>query len=339
MFKKVIAVAAGKGGVGKSTVSTLLAQLLTSKQYRVGLIDADLYGPSLSHILKVDQPPKIDNSKLIPAKSGGISFISSTFFGYEEKPAAVRAPIVNHMISQFVHEVAWDDLDYLIVDFPPGTGDIQLTLLQTLNFNGAILVTTPQKVALKDVYKAYQMFQNMKVPLIGVIENMSYFSLDENRKIFPFGEGQVTKFCELNNLNYLGQIPIDENLSKHCDLGQNLIENASKGVLKEMESALNKILYKTDQEKEKDFSLKRVDDFHFDVIWSSKDSMRYKLSTLQKNCPCSKCQTSSEVKISESVMAKNIETVGNYAIKVHFTSGCSRGVFTLKLLKELGTKL
>lgn len=233
VLNKTIAVAAGKGGVGKSTVSVLLAQKLKERGFSVGIIDADIYGPSIGHIFHPETQPFVKEGKLQPAICGGIKYISSSFLGYDIKPASVRAPIVNTMVHQFIEEVFWGDLDFLIVDFPPGTGDIQLTLMQILNFDGAILVTTPQKVALHDVEKAFLMFLHMNVRICGMIENLSYLNGKEIE--YPFGYGQAIKFCEKNKINYLGRLPIDHSISMCCDNRLNLVKNASSQVLEDFE--------------------------------------------------------------------------------------------------------
>ena len=172
-----IAVLAGKGGVGKSTVAVHLAGALASKNV-VGLLDADIYGPSLQQMLKEESLPcNADGESLHPAKAGEISLMSYAYF--QQAGGAVRAPVANGLIEQFVHGVRWGKLDYLVVDFPPGTGDIPLTLLQEIPFDGAVLVTTPQEVALIDVEKTILMLQRMCVPILGLIENMSFLQLPE----------------------------------------------------------------------------------------------------------------------------------------------------------------
>lgn len=221
----VVAVAAGKGGVGKSTLSLNLALFLQRSGRKVGLMDADLYGPSLRKMLPEQVPPSQHpqvQERIIPAESSGIKLISMAYFLAEEDPASVRAPIANGIIKQFIHLVEWGELDFLIIDFPPGTGDIQLTLMQESRLSGAIVVTTPQEIALLDVAKATAMFRQMQVPVIGVVENMSYYDVGDGQKIYPFGQGGGERFALQNGLLFLGQIPIDPAISCCCDAGTSL---------------------------------------------------------------------------------------------------------------------
>jgi ATP-binding protein involved in chromosome partitioning len=223
--RHIIAVAAGKGGVGKSTVALNLALFWQKKGAKVGLMDADLYGPSLRKMLPEELLPAQNaqiSERIIPAMSRGIKLMSMAYFLEEGNPASVRAPIANGIIKQFIHTVDWGELDFLIIDFPPGTGDIQLTLMQESQLSGGILVTTPQEIALLDVAKATAMFRQMQVPLIGIVENMSYYEISAGQKIYPFGKEGGKKFAEQNGLFFLGQVPIDPQVSHCCDTGTSL---------------------------------------------------------------------------------------------------------------------
>ena len=196
--RRVVAVAAGKGGVGKSTLALNLALNLSKKGWRVGLMDADLYGPSLRKMLPEEVPPSQHpqvQDRIIPAQSGGIKMISMAYFIADGDPASVRAPIANGIIKQFIHLVEWGDLDFLLIDFPPGTGDIQLTLMQEGCLSGAIVVTTPQEIALLDVTKAVAMFRHMQVPLIGLVENMSHYLDSRGTEGLSFWSGWRGALC------------------------------------------------------------------------------------------------------------------------------------------------
>jgi ATP-binding protein involved in chromosome partitioning len=219
-----IGVAAGKGGVGKSSVTVNLALALAASGARVGILDADLYGPSIGKMLPKAKAMEEIEGWMIPAEGLGIHYISLAHFPMGQKATIVRAPIANQIISEFLHHVKWPDLDFLLIDFPPGTGDIQLTLMQQASLIGTILVTTPQEVALLDVRKAYQMFKEMQVPVLGVIENMSYFEETSNKKVYPFGQGGGRSFCLECDLKLIGEIPIDPHISNCCDQGCSLIE-------------------------------------------------------------------------------------------------------------------
>ncbi len=227
--RHVIAVAAGKGGVGKSTASLNLALYLSAKGLKVGLIDADLYGPSLRKMLPEEVPPTQHpevKERIVPALCRGIKMISMAYFLNEGDPASVRAPIANGIIKQFINLVEWGDLDYLIIDFPPGTGDIQLTLIQEGSLSGAVIVTTPQEIALLDVAKAAAMFGQMQVPLIGLVENMSYYLVGDAMRHYPFGEEGGERFAKENGIYFLGSVPIDPAISRCCDKGESIFVEA-----------------------------------------------------------------------------------------------------------------
>jgi ATP-binding protein involved in chromosome partitioning len=230
----VIAIAAGKGGVGKSTVTANLALALRSAGYGVGVLDADLYGPSIRQMLpektlpmqKSGQKSGQEGSQILPAiTKEGIQTISLAFFRKANESMAVRAPIANSVIMQFLKNIQWKSLDFLLIDFPPGTGDIQLTLSQHARLAGAVLVTTPQEVALMDVRKAAHLFAQTRVPLIGVLENMSYYQRDPSEeKIYLFGKGGGKRLAEELGAPFLGQIPIDPELCEYGDGGRSIFE-------------------------------------------------------------------------------------------------------------------
>jgi ATP-binding protein involved in chromosome partitioning len=219
----VIAIAAGKGGVGKSTVTVNLALALSLAGYKVGILDADLYGPSLRRMLPEDQLPQQKGPTIVPAICQGIRVISMAYFRQDNLATAVRAPIANSLISQFLDQVEWGPLDYLLIDFPPGTGDIQLTLSQKAKLTGAVMVTTPQQVAIMDVRKAMHLFSQVRVPVLGIIENMSYYvHPGSGERLQLFGEGGGKRLAEETDIPFLGQIPVDPLLSTCGDEGRSL---------------------------------------------------------------------------------------------------------------------
>ena len=181
-IQTILAIAAGKGGVGKSTVTVNLAIALQRKGYRVGVMDTDIYGPSVRQMLPEDRMPAQKGEILIPALCLGIKMISMAYFRKTDEAAAVRAPIANGVITQFIKNVEWGDLDFLLIDFPPGTGDVQLTLSQQANLSAAIVVTTPQEVALLDVRKAMHLFQQVQVPLLGIVEKHELLSPSQHAR-------------------------------------------------------------------------------------------------------------------------------------------------------------
>lgn len=222
-IQSVIAIAAGKGGVGKSTVTVNLALALQMQGYRVGIMDTDIYGPSIRKMLPEDRLPSQKGEVITPALCCGIKMISMAYFRKDEEATAVRAPIANSLINHFIKNVQWGELDFLLVDFPPGTGDVQLTLSQQAHLMGAVMVTTPQEVALLDVRKAMSLFEQVKIPIIGIVENMSYFQ-DTIQSIphYLFGEGGGKRLAEERGIPLLGQIPLDPVVCSYGDKGRSL---------------------------------------------------------------------------------------------------------------------
>jgi ATP-binding protein involved in chromosome partitioning len=209
--RHVIAVASGKGGVGKSTVAGNLAAALQTAGAKVGLCDCDLYGPSIGLMFGAHERPFADDdNRIIPIERYGLKLMSMGFLLEDDSPAILRGPMVTKYTQQFLRQVNWDGLDYLILDLPPGTGDIQLTIVQTVSLAGAIIVTTPQEVALIDARKAASMFEKVNVPVLGIIENMSYFLCPSDGKRYDiFGEGGGQREANRLKVPLLGQVPID----------------------------------------------------------------------------------------------------------------------------------
>src|SRR5690348_4085261 len=205
----IIAVSSGKGGVGKTTVATNLAVALAAQGARVGLMDADVYGPNVPRMMGVDEQPSVIDEKIIPLIAHGVKIISLGFLIEKEQPAIWRGPIIMKIIGQFLRDVAWGDLDYFIVDMPPGTGDAQLSLVQSTNVNGAIIVTTPQEVSVGDALRGAKMFERVNVPVIGIVENMSWFECPHCGKPSAVcGSGGGERLAKAVELPLLGQIPL-----------------------------------------------------------------------------------------------------------------------------------
>ncbi|MEM9018454.1 MAG: Mrp/NBP35 family ATP-binding protein, partial [Verrucomicrobiota bacterium] len=220
--KKIIAVASGKGGVGKSTVATNLAIALSKSGASVGLCDCDLYGPSVALMLGAEdeQPMATEQNEIIPIEAHGIKAISMGFLLSEDSPVIVRGPLATRYTQQFLRQCHWGELDYLVLDLPPGTGDIQLTIVQTVAVDGAVIVTTPQEVALIDARKGIGMFRKVNVPIAGIIENMAWFECDAGKKYFIFGEGGGAEEAKRQGVPLLGQIPIDVPTRDRADKGK-----------------------------------------------------------------------------------------------------------------------
>ncbi len=219
-IKKIIAVASGKGGVGKSTVSANLAVALAQTGAKVGLCDCDLYGPSVGQMFGTDrQPMANERDEIIPIEAHGVKLMSMSFLVNNSSPVIVRGPLATRYTQQFLRQVAWGELDYLILDLPPGTGDIQLTIVQTVSLDGAVIVTTPQEVALIDARKAVSMFAKVNVKILGLVENMSWFECDHGEKYYIFGEDGGVIEAERMKVPLLGQIPLDTTTRVCADEG------------------------------------------------------------------------------------------------------------------------
>ena len=221
--KFTIAISSAKGGVGKSTFATNLVLALKFLDRKVGILDADIYGPSLQKMFSINVRPKSNNEKnLIPIKQYGIQCMSIGFLVDEETPMVWRGPMVTSAVRTFAQKVLWNDLDFLIVDMPPGTGDTQLTFAQEIEVDGIVIVSTPQEVALLDVKRGIKMFDKLKVPIIGLVDNMSFFESDEGKKYNIFGEGGVEKVAKVYNKKFLGKIPLNIDLRTAADNGKPL---------------------------------------------------------------------------------------------------------------------
>lgn len=223
--KNIIAVASGKGGVGKTTVSVNLAIALAKTGAKVGLLDADIYGPSVPLMLGLKDSPQVLENKIQPPMSEGVKIISMGFFYEQSQQAGIyRGPIISGIIKQFLTDVNWGELDYLIIDLPPGTGDAPLTIAQTIPITGILVVTTPQEVAMNVAVKAIGMFNKLNVPIIGVIENMSYLQCPNcNEDIHIFGNGAGQKISEQFKIPYIGDIPLNPQIMHGSEIGKPII--------------------------------------------------------------------------------------------------------------------
>ena len=222
--KFTIAVSSAKGGVGKSTFATNLALALKQVGCKVGLLDADIYGPSIPKMFNINEKPKSDGQKLDPIIKYDIQCMSIGFLADQQTPMIWRGPMVTSAIKTFTQKVNWKDLDFIIVDMPPGTGDTQLTFSQEIKMDGAIIISTPQEVALLDVKRGIKMFDKLNVKILGLVDNMSYFKGDDGKKYRIFGDGGVKRTAEEFNKEFLGEIPINSEVGKSGDEGRPIVE-------------------------------------------------------------------------------------------------------------------
>ncbi len=237
-IRNAIAIGSGKGGVGKSTVAVNIAVALAQSGARVGLMDADIYGPNIPTMLGIEKLPPPLGNKLVPALAYGIKVISMGLLVKPGQPLIWRGPMLNSAIRQFLGDVEWGELDYLIVDLPPGTGDAALSLAQALPLSGAIIVTLPQLVSLEDASRGLQMFKQLEVPVLGVIENMSYLDLPDGTRMDIFGSGGGEQLAQATETNFLGKVPIDPSVREGGDSGKPILvtkpESAAAQSLREI---------------------------------------------------------------------------------------------------------
>ena len=222
--KFTIAISSAKGGVGKSTFAINLAIALKNLGSKVGILDADIYGPSLPKMMNISQKPESDGKSLTPINKYDIQCMSIGFLADEQTPMIWRGPMVTSAIKTFTQKVLWKDLDFLIVDMPPGTGDTQLTFSQEIKIDGAIIISTPQEIALLDVKRGIKMFDKLNVKIIGLVDNMSHFETEDGKSYAIFGEGGVERTAKEFSKNFLGKIPINADIGKAADSGKPLVE-------------------------------------------------------------------------------------------------------------------
>ena len=240
LAQNVIAVASGKGGVGKSTVAVNLAVSLAAEGAAVGLLDADIHGPNIPIMMGIREQPRLDEERrLVPLQRHGVKLMSVGFMGGSSKPVIWRGPLVGRMVKQFLYNVDWGNLDYLLIDLPPGTGDAQLTLTQAVALTGGIIVSTPQDVALQDALRGLDMFLKVEVPVLGLVENMSYFTCPHCRERSDiFAHGGTRDAAETRQVPFLGALPLDTSIRRGGDIGVPIVvseaDSAHAGVFRDM---------------------------------------------------------------------------------------------------------
>jgi ATP-binding protein involved in chromosome partitioning len=345
--KHIIAIGSGKGGVGKSTVSTNFAIALRNTGAKVGLLDADIYGPSQPDMLGAHGEPQVRGEYLLPLKKHGLVFMSIGLLLSDDQPVIWRGPMASKMIQQFLGNVMWGELDYLLVDLPPGSGDVQITLAQHSSLTGAIIVTTPQQVALGVANKGLQMFKHVNVPIIGIIENMSGFNCPhcgENTPIFKSGGGE--KLAETVGVNFLGGIPIDPQLMVSGDEGIPLldknIDSPSVKAFIELAQKFKTVMAKGIADPNEPKSINLSDDGSLAVEWPDGSVGTFSPYDLRVSCSCAACvnedtgekmldpkQVPLDIKIS------GFEKVGRYAVGITFSDGHNSGIFKYDRLNSI----
>ncbi|SRR5579871_134451 len=354
--KNLIAVASGKGGVGKSTVSANLALALAKAGATVGLMDADVYGPSIPRMLGVvGQQPDADplTKKMIPFEKHGIKFMSVGMLQQESDTALIwRGPMASKLVQQFLGGVEWGDLDYLLIDLPPGTGDIQLTLTQSVPLAGAVIVTTPQDVARTITQKGLRMFQSVQVPIIGIVENMSGFVCEHCHEVTPiFKKGGGRKMAEELHVPFLGEVPLEPIIAADGDYGVPTVAahpDAPSGksyalIARQMASQLSIINEATAKVSARPREVSTEDPQVTTITWDDGSTMRYPNRYLRSMCPCAQCvnEVTGERLISletidPAVRITAVSPVGRYALHFQWSDGHGTGLYSFDTLRKLG---
>ena len=255
MIKNIIVIGSGKGGVGKSTVTVNLAIALAKKKFNVGLLDADIYGPSIPKMLGIKKKPDVsEKKKIMPYLKYGMKSISIGNMIPDNGAVIWRGAMASSAIKQLYNDVDWGELDYLLIDLPPGTGDIQLSLCQSLSLKGAVIVSTPQEISLIDVRKSINMFRRVNVPILGIVQNMSYFEI-EGKKNYIFGKNGVSSEAKRQNINLLGDIPILPKIAESGDTGKPLTDDQKSEVFMIYEKIAEKTVDALDKVRIKDVDI------------------------------------------------------------------------------------
>lgn len=334
----VIAVSSCKGGVGKSTVAAHLALAMVREGLKVGLLDADVYGPSLPTLFGIHQPQvAMLNNKIQPLIVNGLKVMSLGFL-LGDQPAVLRGPIVSGYITQILRQTDWGDLDYLVIDMPPGTGDIQLTIVQQASLDGAIIVTTPQALSLVDVARGILMFEKVAVPVLGVVENMTSFQCRDCGNVhYPFGRGKST-LQERFGLATLAELPIVPGVSDLAkpDAGADMEELAR--LAENVHRAIGKSRIEAESHPEVSFA-----DGYIHIKWPDGEEDDIPPYNLRCACPCAACideYTGQPIldpnSVPRNIQPQTMQPLGNYAVSIAWTDGHSSGIFAWEFLREFG---
>lgn len=347
-IKHIIAIASGKGGVGKSTVTANLAIALSKRGLKVGVLDGDIYGPSQPGMLGSGTALKGQNGAIIPSEKNGVKFISMGIMNPQGGATIMRAPLAVRAITQFLTGVLWGDLDYLLIDLPPGTGDIQLSLAQSARLSGAVIVTTPQRVAVEIAQKGLEMFRTLNVPILGIVENMSGFSCphcQQKTEIFKHGGGR--DLAQKLEVPFLGEVPLDPMIMMSGDIGKPVLEvdensvpaNSFKSLALKIETDIGKLQDQNGEEPSK-IEIPQTGE----LVLSWKDGTQTKIDpfTLRLNCPCATCVDENTGKriIQPEMIKMDIKVfeagvIGRYGLSLKFSDGHGTGIFKFTKLKNM----
>ena len=346
--RHIIAVSSCKGGVGKSTVAVNLAYALARQSFRVGLFDADIYGPSLPTMVQLPDPELYQRDDLIvPLDYMGVKLMSFGYVPSASGAAIMRGPMVTQIINQLLTTTNWGELDYLVLDLPPGTGDVQLTLTQLIPITAAVIVTTPQHLSFVDVVKGIQMFDKLKVPTIALVENMSYFQCpDCSKRHYLFGQGARQRIVDQYGIGHTFELPIDTELSKCGDGGVPLVLLQPKSATTDIMVSLAAAVHREVEVLEKGLKLRprvsyipgtgievRLDDEHVSAIHPAE---------LRRKCRCAHCVEEFSGKplldpndVPDHVYPVRMQPMGNYAMAVQWSDGHSSSIFPYEMLIEM----
>ncbi len=348
----VVPVASGKGGVGKSTIAANLALALAKTGAKVGLMDADVYGPSIPTILGIHEKPAMANERILPVEKFGIKVISMGFFVPANDAVIWRGPMLHKMVQDFLGVVDWGTLDYLLVDLPPGTGDIQLSLCQTIPLTGAVIVSTPQDVAWNVAQKAIVMFDKLNAPILGILENMSHYLCSHcgNRDEI-FGSGGARRAAAVLGIPYLGGIPLDTSVRRTADEGDPIVHSQPEAAVSKSFMEVAKNLVSQIGEQAKKVSSKNIPvKFgapgapRVEIEWSDGTKTDYSARELRFQCPCAACvdENTGERRyklewVRPDTTAQAFYPVGSYAVQIVWSDGHATGLYGHDFLRKLKT--
>lgn len=355
--KNIIPIASGKGGVGKSTVSANLAVALSKLGARVGLADMDVYGPSIPLLMGKRESPTQENGKILPVKAYGVKLISMGFFLSREDAVIWRGPMLSKTVEQFLGAVDWGDLDYLVVDLPPGTGDVQLSLCQRIPLTGSAIVSTPQDVALHVAEKAIRMFEKLHTPILGLIENMSGFICPHcGHREEIFGTGGARRYCQDQDIPFLGDIPLSTDVRSTSDSGTPIVisspdSDSAKAFLHVAKNLAAQVSIRNvgiverdvrTEPKEISSGQNGIPRTQVRILWKDGHESLYSARYLRLNCKCASCinEISGEKRLRDSSIPKDIYSlslnpVGRYAYQFRFSDGHNTGIYTYEHLREI----